>query len=510
MGLGRSSPRESGVCAVMVAADPIDALSFAGDIEDAVRQSDTLMARVEELSKEVRFTLAVATVSGAPIQDQRGTLTAENYQDFRPDPDAADRAVARAEKLGLRVLRRGRFGISVAGSAELISELTGQKLVMQAAERRLPGPAPMFARDMSPPRASELFLAPTDSLTVRAPAAFDRSVDDMVFTPPPLYFDSSPQPPMPSYPHVTANEIRALLNVPETRTGKGVKIGMVDTGFYPHPFYKANGYRYAAVPTSTAPAPYEDTHGHGTAMAFNAFAVAPEVELLGFQQTQPPENAVEEAADAGVDIISCSWGYNSEQIFPTLQATLLDIVQEGKILLFAAGNGHYAWPGSQPEILSIGGVHADPEGALEASNYASGFMSSLFPGRRVPDVCGLVGQLPRGVYIVMPTAPGCAMDSSLGGNPYPQFDETGTDDGWVGASGTSAATPQVAGVVALMLEEARAQGKQLDTETVRTLLTQTARAVTRGRNQMGIPAVGQPNTAVGWGLVNAAAAIARV
>ncbi|MBV2149815.1 S8 family serine peptidase [Sphingobium sp. AS12] len=500
-------PADALEAGVIAAPGPI---AFGEGLEGVIRESEALSEKVGELANDVRVTLAVTTLANAPIQNQRGALTMENYADYRPVPHLMDEAVARAEELGLTVVKRGRFGITVSGPAELVSELTGEPLIIQARQRRATsGSGRAFARNYAAPYPGDLFLSPARSLAV--PAQFCDAVDHLVFTPPPLYFaPPSPVPPPYSFHGVDDAAIRRLLNVPAAQTGAGVTIAMVDTGFFDHPFFAASGYDYVAAPTSSEPSPHIDDNGHGTAMASNIFAVAPQAKLLGFKQSSPPQDALEDAADAGADIISCSWGYDYEQVFPILQATLLDIIQEGKIVLFAAGNGHYAWPGSQPEVLSIGGVFWNEQQELEASNYASGFMSSLFPGRRVPDVCGLVGQLPRAIYIMMPTQPQSTMDVDHGGTPHPQHDESASDDGWVGASGTSAATPQVAGIVALMLERARELGKPLSAGCVRSILESTAVAVTKGRNQMGMPAVGQPSTAVGWGLVDATAAIAQV
>jgi serine protease AprX len=264
------------------------------------------------------------------------------------------------------------------------------------------------------------------------------------------------------------------------------------------------------VPTSSAPNPQVDDYGHGTAIAYNVFATAPKAELLGFQQTDPPQDALEDAADANVDVITCSWGWDREQLFPLVQASLLSIIKEGKIVLFASGNGHYAWPGSEPDVISIGGVYSNSFRALEASSYASGYMSGMFPGRRIPDVCGLCGHRPRAIYIMMPTQPANTMDRENSGLTFPNGDETTANDGWVGASGTSSATPQIAGIVALMVQKARANGTALTPASVKAALEQSCVAVTAGRNAMGLPAVGQPNTAVGFGLVDATAALAKI
>jgi len=244
----------------------------------------------------------------------------------------------------------------------------------------------------------------------------------------------------------------------------------------------------------------------------NLFATAPGATVLGVPKSTPSQDAVEIARDIGqADVISCSWGWDREELFAALQASILEIAAEGVIFLFAAGNGQYAWPGSMPEVLSVGGVHADDQDQLEASNYASGYPSARYPGRMVPDVCGLCGLLPKGIYIPMPTQPNSQLDQSQGGPTFPDGDETQKNDGWCGASGTSSATPQIAGVVAMLLERAKANGRVLSTADVQAILRQTAVPVTSGRNAFGFPATATtPNAAVGYGLVNAAAALARV
>lgn len=110
----------------------------------------------------------------------------------------------------------------------------------------------------------------------------------------------------------------------------------------------------------------------------------------------------------------------------------------------------------------------------------------------------------------MPTQPGCEMDASLGNVPYDDFDETAPNDGWCGASGTSSATPQVAGVVALMLEAAMQRGNTLSPADIRTVLEVSAQPVQRGRNAFGFPAVGVPNAATGFGLVDFWRALAEL
>jgi hypothetical protein len=508
---GRTKARRQRAAGSRTAINSLpESVAFSSGLADIARSSSVLAERVQQLAKEVQFTVATKTMNGEPIQQQRGLLNRKNFNDFRPREDAQLEAVKKLETEGCRLIRRGRFSVTMSGPAELVESLTGQKLMVHGRARRSAERATqMFATDFEAPLPHNLFLAPATSLSVGSEVS--ESIDHLVFVPPPLYFaPPSPHPPAHAFHAINEAAIRRLLNVPAEFDGEGIRVAIVDTGFFPHPYYGERGFRLCPTPTASSPNPDIDHPGHGTAIAYNIFAVAPKAEVLGFQQTVVPQDALEDAADAGVDVINCSWGWDYEQVFPTLQASLLSIVEEGKIVVFAAGNGHYAWPGSEPNVISVGGVYWNPNGQLEASNYASGFMSSMFPGRQVPDLSGLCGQRPKAVYIMMPTQPGTFMDQDRGGAAYPHGDGAGQQDGWVGASGTSSAAPQVAGAIALLLQKARSKEVSLSPDDVKRFLQQSSRAVTQGRNAMDFQCVGQPNTAVGYGLVDAAAALARV
>src|SRR5205085_8297084 len=126
----------------------------------------------------------------------------------------------------------------------------------------------------------------------------------------------------------------------------------------------------------------------------------------------------------------------------------------GITVVFSAGNGHAGFPGQHPDVISAGGVFVDADGSMQASNYASSFDSQIFPGRHVPDVCGLVGMQPQAIYIMLPLQPKCEIDQELSsGGAFPNGDETKPGDGWSAISGTSAAAPQIAGICALLKQK---------------------------------------------------------
>ncbi|TVQ20890.1 MAG: peptidase S8, partial [Leptolyngbya sp. DLM2.Bin15] len=137
-------------------------------------------------------------------------------------------------------------------------------------------------------------------------------------------------------------------------------------------------------------------------------------------------------------------------------------------------------------------------------NYASGFVSPVYPGRRVPDICGLVGQLPYGCYIMLPVSPGSVIDQDLGTpirDGTPSKDGTQSSDGWAAFSGTSAAAPQVAGACALVKQVK----SDLSPAAIKQLLQQAAIDVSNGFSHPssgGAAARDGPDLATGYGLVD--------
>jgi subtilisin family serine protease len=298
-------------------------------------------------------------------------------------------------------------------------------------------------------------------------------------------------------------------------TGKGIKVAMCDTGHFAHPFFAARGYRVSPVvlgPGAVSPA--NDEVGHGTGESANIFAVAPDVQLLpvkmSFVNTTAAFNA---AVGLGPDIITCSWG-SSLQNGPlsaadqALAAAIATAVASGIIVVFSAGNGHFGFPGQHPDVISAGGTFMKIDGSLQASDYASGFISNIYPNRRVPDLCGLVGMKPKAIYIMLPLQPGDEIDVGNAGLTFPNGDETTNNDGWAAFSGTSAAAPQLAGAAALVKQAC----PSLTPAQVRSILMTTARDVKTGNcnsSTGGFPATAGPDTATGNGLVDAEKAVLK-
>ena len=148
------------------------------------------------MAKDVSFTVATKTVCGKPIQDQMGLLNYTNLKEFVPEGNAQQAAIDKLKSEGCKLIRKGRFAVTMSGPASVVEKLIGAKLVVQARARRSQlRSSQMFATDFEPPLAHDLFVAPATSLSVATQASPD--VDHLVFIPPPVYFAPTPDPPEP-------------------------------------------------------------------------------------------------------------------------------------------------------------------------------------------------------------------------------------------------------------------------------------------------------------------------
>ncbi|MGZ3699327.1 MAG: S8 family serine peptidase, partial [Bdellovibrionota bacterium] len=232
--------------------------------------------------------------------------------------------------------------------------------------------------------------------------------------------------------------------------GQGIRIAVIDSGFFPHPFFLSRGFYIRYVPTRREPEPQVDEYGHGTAQLASVFSVAPRAEVLAIKcLDRDPSYALKVALALSPDIISCAWGFDIDRAglkkipagYRKIQQLIQEVVSSGICLVSAAGNGQRSFPGNMPEVLSVGGVYYGPDGNFESSDISSVYESGIYPGRQVPDVCGLTGKRPHGRLLLVPVPPKAQLARK------PAFSTMGAGDvkpvgaaGWAMFSGTSAAT----------------------------------------------------------------------
>ena len=477
------------------------------------------------MPKRIYANVSPRSVGGVSMFDAGNQITARTAANFVSEEEVVVRAVHRLRDAGFEVLQVTPLTINIAGSQSTYERAFNTKLIAEERPVIKPGGTHDTGTFIDCPDTG------MSGFVSAAGSTLGDLIEGVAIEEPRYPMAASMFAPHKAYWHLDVPAGVSLgCNADKAHrsgiTGKGVRVAMVDSGWYKHPFFVNRGYRAAPVVLGPgASNPLQDESGHGTGESANIFACAPDVELLpvkiNFSNSLGAFNA---AVGLSPHIITCSWGsdtMNSTTLSAANQALAAAIsaaVAAGITVVFSAGNGHVGFPGQHPDVLSAGGVFMDVDESLRASNYASGFDSIIYPGRRVPDLSGLVGLRPKAIYIMLPVEPGYSIDSlpwnhfsgrGLQGGTHPNGDETANNDGWGAFSGTSAAAPQLAGVAALMKQAC----DKLTPQQIRSIMMKTARDVTTGNcngtalSPGGIASVVGPDASTGNGLVDAHKAV---
>ena len=262
-------------------------------------------------------------------------------------------------------------------------------------------------------------------------------------------------------------------------TGAGVGVAILDTGLdLEHPDFAG---RPVVSMSFVEGAEVQDGSGHGTHCVGSScgpadppdgsrrYGVAPEAAIFVGKVLNDQGNGTDGSILAGIDwalsndvrVISLSLGADVDQVSQAYETVGQRALAAGTLIVAAAGNnanraagnpGFVGMPANSPSIMAVAAVDAD----LQIANFSS--RSSSVTGGEV-DIAG----------------PGVAVFSSW---PMPAR--------YRSISGTSMATPHVAGVAALFSQATGVRGTELWS------------ALVEGAQPLGIPAVD-----VGAGLVQA-------
>jgi subtilisin family serine protease len=237
------------------------------------------------------------------------------------------------------------------------------------------------------------------------------------------------------------------------RTGRGIRVAVLDTGFdLGHPDFAGRAVTATSFVAGQSP---QDVHGHGTHCVGTAcgprtpqgsrgYGVAPDAEVFVGKVLSDEGSGTDAEILAGIawavrngcQVISMSLGADVVEPSPAYTAAGRRALDQGSLLVAAAGNnadrengdvGFVGVPANSPEILAVGAL--DP--ALAVAWFS--VRSSAVPGGQV-DLA----------------APGVDVYSSW---PLP--------DRYTTISGTSMATSHVAGLAALWAEETGLRGREL-------------------------------------------------
>lgn len=253
-------------------------------------------------------------------------------------------------------------------------------------------------------------------------------------------------------------------------TGKGVLVAVLDTGVdVDHPDLKGSVTESKDFTNSRSGS--ADVAGHGSHVAgiigarrndVGVVGVAPDCQLLNLKCLGDSgsgtdvgiADAIDYAVSKKAKVINGSLGSSqpSQRIIDAVNRAL----KAGVICIFAAGNsgpgeGTVGWPGAMPGVICVA--------ATDKGDVVARFSS-------------------RGRQVLI-AAPGVMIDSTYPGNRYALL------------SGTSMATPYVAGIAALYVERCEAAGVKYDSTAFAKALQDTAK---------DLPPAGR-DTATGFGLV---------
>jgi subtilisin family serine protease len=257
--------------------------------------------------------------------------------------------------------------------------------------------------------------------------------------------------------------LEATLAGTSTRTGAGVRVAVLDTGFaLDHPDFVGRPILSKSFVQGQA---VQDAHGHGTHCVGTScgpkappggtrrYGVATSDDILvgkvlsnqGSGSDLGILAGIEWAVTNGAAVISMSLGADVRQVSARYETAGRRALQAGCLIVAAAGNnadrasgnmGFVGIPANSPSIMAVGAVDAN----MRMANFSA--RSNPVAGGKV-DIAG----------------PGAAVYSSW---PMPTR--------YRSISGTSMATPHVAGVAALVSQATGFRGAQLWAR-----LTQTAR-----------------------------------
>jgi uncharacterized repeat protein (TIGR01451 family) len=312
-------------------------------------------------------------------------------------------------------------------------------------------------------------------------------------------------------------------------TGQGIVVADLDTGVqWNHPALKshyrgwngtsaAHNYNWFDAVAESVASPTDDqghgTHTTGTIVGDNGAGiqtgVAPGAQWIAcrnmdhgtgsvsryvacFQFALAPTdvNGNNPNPALAADITSNSWTcwgeppYNEDGCLqPNALITATQALRSaGVMVIAAAGNSGgscssvFQSPGTYKQVLTIGSTQLDAANTIASS---SGRGPSSYDGSIKPDV----------------VAPGVNIYSTLPTDDYGSL------------SGTSMATPHVAGVVALMWSAV--PGLRGDIDDTEAILRNTAVPLTGAQQCGSVPGSSVPNNTYGYGLVNAQAAVSE-
>lgn len=278
------------------------------------------------------------------------------------------------------------------------------------------------------------------------------------------------------------NISKKVLNFNYDYTGKGVTIAYIDTGIFPHLDFTLGKKRivYFADFVNNLPHPYDDNghgsfvsgvgSGNGISSGFKFAGMAPESNIIALKALNSKGEAnasiilqamdwiKNNAENFNIRVVCMSFGSDSLGENDPIKLGAEKLWNAGIAVVAAAGNSGPNYqtiksPGISPKIITVGGINDNRNS--NAKNYIIAPFSSRGPALAnfKPDI----------------VAPSVDITSCKVGGGYTVM------------SGTSVATPMIAGMLALAYEK----NPKLTPTQLKKLLLNSASAITYNLNYEG-------------------------
>ena len=235
-----------------------------------------------ELPEKIYAEAVVHSTSGESLLDTPQLVVSDNVSLFHAPINDLNAAAEQLRLAGFEVLDIGKKSINIAASSNVFER--SFKANLAAIER----PATKeFGQPATATFIDSLDAAPFGEIDIKDTVWAD-FLDGVSINEPAYYLQQpapSATPPLTNarylqVPDDLAEALSAKLAHEAGITGKGVNVVAVDSGCYvDHPFFKRHQYNLNVVLGPGATNPEQDANGHGTGIAANVFAIAPEVTL---------------------------------------------------------------------------------------------------------------------------------------------------------------------------------------------------------------------------------------
>ncbi|MDQ3652639.1 MAG: hypothetical protein M3458_20660, partial [Acidobacteriota bacterium] len=220
------------------------------------------------------------SIGGVSMFEGQEQINSATVLNFFSEGDVVNAAVARLQEAGFEILQISPLTINIAGSAATYRKAFDTSIVV-------------VDRPVIKERGRKDVAQFLDSPDTEMPGLietrgtkFEDVLEGVALEEPVYYMAASMFAPLKSYWHLRVpGDVSLACNADRAHrasiTGKGVKVAMVDSGWFKHPYFVGRGYKAAPVVLGPAAAnPLHDESGHGTGESANIFANAPDIDFM--------------------------------------------------------------------------------------------------------------------------------------------------------------------------------------------------------------------------------------